>query len=119
FPNNSTTFTWADNLSWIRGKHSIRTGVFVYTQRLESFTTGLARGKVSFQNFTDFLLGMSATQNGSPQGFSNVQSIEADEVTGTRGEIVHSYRLYHGSVFLEDDVKVASRFTLNLGLRWE
>ena len=112
------TYSWGDTLSLVHGKHTIRTGVFVYRENLQSFSSQ-SRGRLTFQNFTDFLLGMSAAQNGSPQGFSNIQSIEANVGLGPRGEVVRSYRIDHGSAFVQDDLKITSRLTLNLGLRWE
>jgi len=65
------------------------------------------------------LLGKSAADNGSPQGLSNIQSIEADEGTGPGGAVLLLERFNNASAFLEDDVKAGTRLTLNLGLRWE
>jgi hypothetical protein len=112
------TYRWGDTLSWLHGKHTIRTGFFAYREFLQSFSSQ-SLGRLTFQNFTDFLLGMSAAQNGSPQGFSNIQSIEADVGLGPRGEVERTYRIDHGSVFVQDDLKITSRLTVNLGLRWE
>ncbi len=111
-------YTWGDTLSWVHGKHSIRAGLFVFRQDLQSFSSQ-SRGRITFQNFTDFLLGMSAAQNGSPQGLSNIQSIEANVGLGPRGEVVRTYRIDHDSAFVQDDTRINSRLTLNLGLRWE
>src|SRR5260370_3351802 len=112
------THSGGDTLSWVHGKHTIRTGVFVFRQDLQSFSSQ-SRGRITFQNFTDFLLGMSAAQNGSPQGFSNIQSIDANVGLGPRGEVVRTYRIDHGSAFVQDDTRINSRLTLNLRLRWE
>src|SRR5262249_55315364 len=117
--NGSKTYSWSDTLSWTHGKHTVRTGVFVLTQHLKSSNIGLARGRLAFQNFTDFLLGMSAGQNGSPQGLSNIQSIEASQGVGPRGAVVLSQQFSHAAAFVEEDLKAGARFTLNLGLRWE
>src|SRR5437016_5009458 len=70
YRGSTRTYSGEDTLSWVHGKHTIRTGVFVFRQDLQSFSSQ-SRGRITFQNFTDFLLGMSAAQNGSPQGFSN------------------------------------------------
>jgi hypothetical protein len=119
FLNRSKTYSWSDTLSWTHGRQTMRAGVFALTQPLESSNIGLARGRLSFQNFTDFLLGMSAAQNGSPQGLSNIQSIEANEGLGPGGNVELLLRFNHAAAFVEDDVKATSRLTLNLGLRWE
>ena len=119
FLNGTRSYSWSDTLSWTHGRHTIRTGVFALTQHLKSSNIGLARGRLAFQNFTDFLLGMSAAQNGSPQGLSNIQSIEANEGMGPLGAVVLSQRFYHTAAFVQGDLKAGARLTLNLGLRWE
>lgn len=112
-------YSFADNLSWNRGRHTIRSGILILAQSQVLYDTGPARGKITFQNFTDFLLGMSAAQNGSPTGLSNIQSIDAKEGPGPNGEIIYGNRTNYGSVFIADDLKIYSRLTLNFGLRWE
>ena len=119
FLNHGKTYSWTDTLSWIHGRHTTRGGVFFLTQPLESSNVGLARGRLSFKNFTDFLLGMSAVQNGSPQGLSNIQSIEANEGLEPAGNVLLLLRNHNTAAFVEEDFKVSSRLTLDLGLRWE
>ncbi len=119
FLTGSRAFTWSDTLSWTHGKHSVRTGVFGLVQRFKSSNIGLARGRLSFQSFTDFLLGMSAAQNGSPQGLSNIQSIEANEGMGPKGAVLLLQQFSHSAAFVEEDFKASARLTLNFGLRWE
>src|SRR5690349_20066806 len=115
----TVTYQWADNISWSHGKHTTRMGVFGDTQSSFDDNTGAAKGKIVVQNFEDFLLGQSAAQNGSPLGRSNIQSIQASVGVGPLGELQIRYRNYYSSAFVEDDIKVNSQFTLNLGLRWE
>src|SRR3989441_2867511 len=62
---------------------------------------------------------MSAARNGSPQGLSNIQSIEANEGMGPRGAVVLLQQFNHAAAFVEEDLKARARLTLNLGLRWE
>ncbi len=116
---STVTYQWADNLSWVHGKHTLRTGIFIDATTQTRFDTGLARGKITFQSFADFLLGLSATQNGSPTSLSNIDSVSANEGSGPRGEVQYKNRYSNIGVFLQDDFKLRPRFTLNLGLRWE
>jgi hypothetical protein len=119
FLNHSKIYSWADTLSWTHGRHTTRAGMFVLVQPLESSNIGLARGRLAFKNFTDFLLGMSAAQNGSPQGLSNIQSIEANEGLEPGGNVLLLLRAHNTAAFVEDDIKANARLALNLGLRWE
>jgi hypothetical protein len=119
FMNHGNVYSWADTLSWTHGRNTIRAGMFAIVQPLESSNIGLARGRLLFKNFTDFLLGMSAAQNGSPQGLSNIQSIEANEGLEPRGNVLLLLRAHNTAAFVQDDIKASARLTLNLGLRWE
>src|SRR5258706_4736520 len=119
FLNHGKIYSWADTLSWTHGRHTTRAGMFALVQPLESSNIGLARGRLAFKNFTDFLLGMSSAQNGSTQGLSNIQSIEANEGLEPGGNVLLLLRSHNTSAFVEDDIKVSARLTLNLGLRWE
>jgi hypothetical protein len=119
FLTENRYYSWSDNLSWTRGKHSFRAGGFLFTQYNWRGDTGNARGRLYFQTFSDFLLGLSAADNLSPAGRSNIQTIQANEGAGPHGEVEYRYRSYYGAGFIQDDVKVNPRLTLNLGLRWE
>ncbi len=109
----------ADNLSRVRGRHTLRMGGLGQLQHNARLDTGAARGRISFQTFEDFLLGLSAAGNQSPGGRSNIQSASASEGVGPGGEVQYEYRRYYASAFVMDDFKVNARLTLNFGLRWE
>ena len=115
----TVTYSWADNLSHVRGKHRIRAGGSFLNQYNGRADTGGARGKITFQTFSDFLLGLSAAENLSPAGRSNIQVVGANEGVGPNGEVEYRYRRYYGAAYVQDDIKVTPVFTLNLGLRWE
>jgi len=119
FATANKYFSGSDTLSWVHGKQTMRFGGFFLTQANWRDDEGTARGRISFQTFEDFLIGLSAADNLSPFGRSNIQSIQASEGVGPLGELQYNYRSYYGAAFLQDDVRVNSRLTLNLGLRWE
>ena len=113
------TWSWGNNVSWVRGKQRLRGGGFFLNQYNGRDDTGGARGRMTFQTFEDFLVGLSAAQNLSSTGRSNVQTVQASEGVGPNGEVSYRYSRSYGAAFVQDDIKVSGRFTLNLGLRWE
>jgi hypothetical protein len=119
FATENKYYSWTDNLSWVHGSHKTRAGGFFLTQTNWRDDPGAARGKLSFQTFSDFLLGLSADGNLSPSGRSNIQSVQGSEGVGPRGEVQYHYRSTYGAAFLQNDFKASSRLNLNFGIRWE
>jgi hypothetical protein len=119
--NHFETRTWtlADNAVWVRGRSRLRAGGMFLNQYNGRADTGGARGKITFQTFEDFLIGMSAAENLSPTGRSNIQQVQANEGVGPRGEVEYRYRRYYGAAFAQEDFKLTPTFTVNAGLRWE
>lgn len=100
------TYTWADDFSWITGRHNISFGTDGI--RTVQQTNNLSRTNGSFTfngNFsglalTDFMLGRpSLFRQGSPA---------PDNLRGL-----------HLNWYVQDDIKVSQRLTVNLGLRYE
>ena len=101
-------YQYADQIAWAKGNHLIRAG-FEY-ERVQYFSRpGAYRGYIMFGTFNDFLVG------GPGNIFLNI----ANRGDGPKGEFDHDYRQNNSSAFIQDDWKVASNLTVNLGLRWE
>jgi Carboxypeptidase regulatory-like domain/TonB-dependent Receptor Plug Domain len=101
-------FQYADQIAWTHGKHTIRAG-FEYERIQYTVTAGAARGFLLMGTFEDFLVG----------GPGNIYLNLSNKGNASNGEQLHSYRLNDASSFIQDDWKINSRLTLNLGLRWE
>lgn len=106
------TFEISDQVSWTHGKQSIRAGFLGEKNQFNFDDPNNKRGSVGFQTFQDFLLGMSATQNGT--AYSNLNSSGSQQ-----GSYYKGYRGTDMAMFLQDDIKVMSNLTVNAGIRWE
>jgi Carboxypeptidase regulatory-like domain len=113
------TLQFSDQLSYVRGRHSFRFGGNWDLSKWDVNAPGFARGTATFQTFGDFLIGESGAQNGSPAGLSNTFSDFARIGPPPTNALVHQGRIKNGSLFVQDDYKLNTRLTLNLGLRWE
>jgi len=113
FPREITqnSFVFSDDLSLVRGPHNIRLGGSLTRLQDNVNLVGLGAG-LQFLSWPDFLLGLSASDNGS--AFSNVFASFDDFGLTTR-----EYRAWEGAAFAQDDYRVLNSLTLNFGLRYE
>jgi hypothetical protein len=101
-----------DQFSFSRGRHNLRFGANYEHVQDNYNLPGVKRGTLEFLSFDDFLLGQSGAENGT--GTSNIYSVSAQA-----GITDRHFRVSNFNAFLQDDVKLTSRLTLNLGLRWD
>ena len=103
----TNNYQWDDNVNLVRGKHSLDLGVEVVRLQYNMFQTADEHGLFSFGTvysglaWTDLLFGAPKT------GLYEFQQ-------GTRG-----FRQTDLSFYVQDNYKVTSRLTLNLGIRYE
>ena len=119
---------WGDQISWSHGKHTIRAGFeYEFLQWNLSFAS-LLRGFLISPGFNDWLIGRAGC--GDPSCFGNYTGGSTGAPFGTWLEclfcvrsgpngIIHGYREHDMNAFVQDDWKISSTFTLNLGIRWE
>jgi hypothetical protein len=120
----------ADQLSWSHGKHTIRAGFEAEGTRWPISFEGLERGFLFYLSFADWLIGRGGCAPGnatcSPTNPGNTTGSAFGDITaclfcvrsGPTG-IIHNYGEHNYSAFVQDDYKVSSGLTINLGVRWE
>ena len=120
FPENQ--FEYSDQISWTHGKHTLRTGAEYERIQLSRSYPGNQGGNPTFPRFADFLIGLCAagapgctTSNGGTA--SNLTT--AGNFTSPTAAFDYLIRTNELNAFVQDDFKLNSRVTLNLGLRWE
>jgi hypothetical protein len=104
----TTQMQVADQISWSHGKHTIRAGYEYEETQWNIVFGGLERGLAFVGSFDDFLEG------------SNGNILQCLFCTRSGpGGLIHGYRLPNQNAFVQDDWKISSKLTFNLGVRWE
>ena len=104
-----------DNLSWVKGRHTLKFGVDVEQVMLYGYVTLSARPALTFTGVF--------TQN--PQSRSGTGSAFADFLLGEVNQLTVSTRprnwekQHTAEGYVQDDWKVSPKLTVNLGLRYE
>jgi len=110
-PQVGNTFQWADNLSWVKGNHTLKFGVDVRRSRFDQTLYFNTSGNFTFDssgpnavsyadNYPGYLLGLPDTYSQGSAQHENVRN------TG----------FY---LFAQDSWKIKPNLTFNYGLRWE
>jgi hypothetical protein len=100
-------YDFVDNLSWVHGNHTVRFGGEYTRVNLDKLFPQVFNGQLFF-----------VTANGFDD-FQNFLEGSAQASFGGGGVYNHKYRNNNYAFFAQDDWKVRSNLTLNIGLRTE
>ncbi|MDX2031293.1 MAG: TonB-dependent receptor [Blastocatellia bacterium] len=110
------TFQWSDTLTLTLGKQSLKVGGDARRYQLNNFQPQFSSGNYNFTGaFTSTIGSQYAT--GLPDLLLGLPASET--ILNSTGFDANRLRNTRLSLFAQDDWQIASRLTLNLGLRWE
>ena len=113
----STNWSLAPTVALIRGKHIIKTGIDLRLMHLANYQSAFAGGTFAFD-----------------QGFTRANYLTADSLSGNAvasallgyaasGGVDYIARPYYSwkyyAPWVQDDIKLTRRLTVNLGIRWD
>ena len=101
-------YNFVENLSWVHNTHTFTVGGQYIKVNLDKQFPQVFNGQLFFTNTSPTATDFSNFVGGTPE-FS----------FGGGGVYNHAYRQSNSAVFVQDDWKVTSNFTLNIGLRTE
>ncbi len=110
------TFEGADDFSWTIGKHNIRFGGAASRYQLNRFNNFAALGNVTFASTPAGFAGMDTP---ALTGFQNFLLGRITTTQAQSGIDDVAFRALDAAAYIQDDWKISSRLTLNLGVRWE
>ncbi len=114
--NVQNQYSIVDNLSFTKGRHSLRFGGGIDLDQV-AYDKYRFYGGIQFLSFADFLLGRpagSAATGGNGTPYSNV--FENLDVPGV---LDRNFDIYNYDFYIQDDVQLTRRFVLNAGFRYE
>ena len=104
------TFVWGDDFSKSLGRHTLRVGGEIDRWQLNRFNHYEKRGSVTYNTNAAFP---------DTNGFQNFLLGNITSTAGEAGLDTFYFRATDAAAYLQDDWKVTSRVTLNLGVRWD
>lgn len=108
-------FSFADNLSWTTGKHSLKFGFDVASTQDYSDILRNRNGSYSYATFTNFALDYSKVPDAATGAFGR----RWQSFTQTVGNSVLDFTTRDYSFYVQDQYRASQKLTLNFGVRYE
>lgn len=109
-------YQFRDDFSWTHGRHNMKFGAnWIYLAKLGGFFFFGANGyQITFWDDPSVI---TSNRTRYPQGFATPGAVQSILFSGGNGNFAQ--RPHQLAFYFQDDFKVTSRLTLNLGLRWD
>ncbi|MGE5112613.1 MAG: TonB-dependent receptor [Acidobacteriaceae bacterium] len=113
-PRETTIKHWqyADNISWVRGRHTVKFGADMVQDKILNFFPGNFSGAYVFTSLEDFGASLNGVSN------PGVKFSQAFAGASTTGPTTHPDML-QWALFVQDDWRITPKLTVNAGIRYD
>ncbi|HEY7412573.1 MAG TPA: TonB-dependent receptor [Vicinamibacteria bacterium] len=108
------TIQLSDTVTWLRGSHTFKFGGALIRRNMAQERTQVGKGFYFFRDGLGFTPGYSGYEVADM-----LIGVTDFTATGNPGFIPRNVISWENSLFVQDDWRVNSKLTLNLGLRWD
>ena len=102
------TFQYAGNLTYSRGKHTLKAGAALIRRQAADFQSPYPKGYFLFQLGGNQVQNIASLVRGNPFIYLRQNLLAQPQ-----------YRIWEPSAFVQDDWRVSPKLTLNLGIRYD
>ncbi len=115
---HENNFYYSDNLTWQRGHHAFKFGVQILRYQQNAYYAGNGGALGSFGYNGQYTANYASGVNMPGYGFADFVMDQADSanIGGVSGD--NGQRQYRNAYYAQDDWRVRSNLTINLGLRY-
>ena len=116
FITRDHTFQWVDNVSWVKGSHTLKFGGEIRRDRFNELGNQKAHGEFLHNGRATF---DPANRNATGHAFADYMIGETSEAARALTVANTMLRATGYYLYFQDDWKLTPKLTLNLGLRYE
>jgi hypothetical protein len=118
FNEAQNRFTEADDVNWTHGSHTIKIGGSLSRLQTNTYMPFRQGSQWTFAGLSGFLLGQPTAVTFAPIILPQ-STAYPQNLVGTASYANRDFRDIEFMPYFQDDWKVSSKLTLNLGIRWE
>ena len=114
----NTTINANDNVTWSRGKHTFKAGVFYQRNRKDQIAWGNVNGQVFFSSGQTAPTGCDGNANSCGDPFASMLLGSFQSADQSSSRPTGRFRYNQVEFFVQDTWKLTPRFTLDYGMRF-